>query len=144
MPAIVINDDIAIPGDEIEMKFVRSGGPGGQHVNKSSTAVELRFDWKRSTSLPDPVKRRLRKLAGNRISEEGVLVIQASRFRSQKQNREDAIERLADLVRRAAVKPKKRKPTAPSRAAKERRLTEKRRRSGLKRERKERDGSLDS
>ncbi len=144
MPAIAINDEIEIPGDEIEMKFVRSGGPGGQHVNKSSTAVELRFDLRQSTSISEPVKRRLRKLAGSRISEEGILVIQASRFRSQKQNREDAIERLAELVRRAAVKPKKRKPTAPSRAAKERRLREKRLRSGLKRGRQEKDGALDS
>jgi ribosome-associated protein len=144
MPAIAINDEIEIPRDEVEMKFVRSSGPGGQHVNKASTAVELRFDLRRSASLPEPVKRRLSKLAGNKLSEEGILVIQASRFRSQKQNREDALERLADLVRRAAVKPRKRRPTAPSPGAKERRLREKRRRAAVKRERQQRGEPLDS
>jgi ribosome-associated protein len=104
-------------------------------VNKASTAVELRFHVARSRSLPEEVKRRLRQIARTRISDEGVLVIQASRFRSQKQNREDALERLDELIRRAAAKPKKRKKTTPSRASKERRLEEKKRRSSLKRDR---------
>jgi ribosome-associated protein len=121
--------------DEVELRFVRARGPGGQHVNKASTAVELRFSIPRSRSLSDDVKRRLRQIAKSRISDEGVLVIHADRFRSQRLNREDALERLGELVRRATSKPKKRKKTRPSAAAVERRLSEKKRRSDLKRDR---------
>ncbi len=132
---LAIDDEIVVGDDEIELRFVRASGPGGQHVNKASTAVELRFQVEGSPSLPDDVKRRLRQIAKTRISDEGVLIIQASRFRSQKQNREDALERLAELIRRAKAKPKKRKKTRPSRASKERRLEEKKRRSVLKKDR---------
>jgi len=129
---IQVTDTILIPEDELTFSFVRASGPGGQNVNKVATAVQLRFDAGGSPSLPDDVRRRLLKLAGSRATEEGVLVLTARRFRSQHRNREDAVERLVALVRRAAAKPKKRRKTKPSKASVERRLEAKLRRSQLK------------
>ena len=117
---------------EVEVKFVRSGGPGGQHVNKVATAVQLRFDVASSASLPEDVRERLMEIAGNRISEDGVLTIEASRHRSQRRNREDAQARLVELVRQATEKPKERRETKPSKKAVARRLDDKRRRSSVK------------
>jgi ribosome-associated protein len=130
---IRVTASVTLDDSELDLKFVRSSGPGGQHVNKVATAVQLRFDVLDSPSLPDEVRDRLITLAGNRISDDGVLTIEARRYRSQSRNREDAVERLVDLVRRASVKPKKRRATKPSANAKKRRLDEKRRRSSTKR-----------
>jgi ribosome-associated protein len=111
---------------ELEFKYVRAPGPGGQHLHKTASAVQLRFDVKRSASLSAPVRARLLQLAGRRVSAQGVLLIEAHRFRSQERNRADAIARLCALIARASVAPKARKPTRPPRAAGERRLTAKR------------------
>ncbi len=125
-------DCILIPEEELSFTFVRASGPGGQNVNKVATAVQLRFDITRSPSLPEAVRQRMLKLSGSRASNDGVLLIEAQRFRSQHRNREDAVDRLLQLIRQAAEKPKKRRKTRPSRASVERRLDAKQRRSKLK------------
>jgi ribosome-associated protein len=127
-----IGGGIAIGENELTFEFVRASGPSGQNVNKVATAVKLYFDIGRSPSLPPPVKRRLHALAGRRVSNEGVLAIDARRFRTQEANRRDALERLLALIRQAAVPPKPRRPTRPSAAARARRLEEKKRRAAVK------------
>jgi ribosome-associated protein len=133
---IRITPEISIREAELTMDFIRSSGPGGQNVNKVATAVQLRFDVFRSPSLPEEVRRRLVRVAGKRVSKEGVLLIDARRFRTQERNRQDAVERLAQWIRRAAEKPKKRIKTKPTFRSRERRLEGKRRRSETKRMRK--------
>ncbi len=129
---IPITPGIAIDESEITENFVRASGPGGQHVNKTSSAVQLRFDARRSPSLPDEVAIRLMKLAGNRVTRDGVIVIIAQRYRSQQRNRDDALERLVGLIRRAALPPRIRKATKTPRASRERRLSDKKSRALVK------------
>jgi ribosome-associated protein len=129
---IRVTDSIAIDEREIDENFIRASGPGGQNVNKLATAVQLRFDARRSPSLPNAVSVRLQKLAGSRVTKDGVLVITAQRYRTQERNRQDALDRLVDLVREAAVPPKPRRPTRPTLASKRERLDSKKRRSGIK------------
>ncbi len=129
---IRITDHIAIDESELVESFIRSSGPGGQNVNKLATAVQLRFDVRRSPSLTDEVRARLERLAGKRLTREGVLVITAQNHRTQERNRADALERLVALIRQAAVRPLPRRPTKPTKASRKRRLEAKKRRGGIK------------
>ncbi len=132
---LVVSDHVCIPDSELVERFTLAAGPGGQHVNRTASAVELRFDVAHSTALPETVRARLLARRDRRLTAEGVLVIRARRFRDQARNREDARERLAGVIRAATVTPKRRVPTRPSRAARERRLQDKKQRGRLKRTR---------
>ncbi len=130
---LIVTPRITIDESELEEKFIRSSGPGGQNVNKVATAVQLRFHAAGSPALPQEVRERLVRLAGRRMTADGVLLIAASRFRTRERNRADARERLADLLRRAAQRPRPRRPTRPTQGSRQRRLDQKRRRTRTKR-----------
>lgn len=128
-----ITDSISIDESELQFDYIRASGPGGQNVNKVSSAVQLRFDVRKSPSLPDDIRQRLEHLAGKRLSDEGVLVIEARRYRTQEQNRQDALQRFATLVQKATQAPRPRRKTRPTAESQRRRLEEKRRRAEIKR-----------
>jgi ribosome-associated protein len=129
---IYISPEISIDERELEFNFIRSSGPGGQNINKVSTAVQLRFNIVQSHSLPEDVKKRLSDLAGTRLSENGEIIVEAKRYRTQTKNREDAIQRLTSLIRQAAQKPKVRKKTKPSVSASAARVFDKKKRGAIK------------
>ncbi len=129
---IEVTDGISLDENELEFSFIRASGPGGQNVNKVSSAVQMRFDARRSPSLGNDVSTRLQKLAGSRLTLDGVIVITAARHRTQERNRADAIERLVGLIQKAAIEPVKRRPTRPTKASKQRRLEAKTQRGGVK------------
>ena len=129
---IEIADGVALDDNELEFSFIRASGPGGQNVNNVSTAVQMRFDARRSPSLGDAVSVRLQKLAGSKLTLDGVIVITANRHRTQERNRADAIERLVALIAKAAIAPVLRRPTHPTKAAKAKRVDAKTRRGGVK------------
>jgi ribosome-associated protein len=129
---IRVTSTISIDEREIEESFIRSSGPGGQNVNKLATAVQLRFDVRRSPALPDDVRQRLERLAGRRLTRDGVLIITAQQYRTQERNRQDALDRLLRMIREAAVRPVPRRPTKPTAGSRKRRLEGKRRRSAIK------------
>ena len=133
MSKIEINDQISIDESELQLEFVQASGPGGQNVNKVATAVQLRFDAASSPSLPEEVRTRLRRLAGKRMTAEGILIIEASQHRSQERNRQEAVDRLVELLRQAAKKPRLRRKTKPTAASRRKRLETKRHRGEIKR-----------
>jgi ribosome-associated protein len=130
--ALEVAPSLVIPDSDLALSFIRSSGPGGQNVNKVASAVQLRFDLAGTAALDEPVKARLRALAGRRLTDDGAILIIARNHRTQEQNRREALERLADLVRRALVAPKARKATKPTRASRERRLEHKARQQRVK------------
>ncbi len=140
---IEITPSLSVDENEIQLDFIRSSGPGGQNVNKVASGVQLRFNVDTSTTLPEEVKQRLHSIARNRITEEGVLIIEAKRFRTQEQNREDAVARLVALIYQATQKPKPRKKTRPTAASQVERIEQKKRRGVIKRMRRPADRDID-